>query len=1603
MQGIGWKGSFCVFSLLMVSIGAFGALTHLNEMDKHPTLVLSADGLGVAFTEWGHRAVRSDKFIAPGSGFYYFEGRRELATANYGFGLATAAAPLDMHGGATDQSLGCNVLGTCLYDATWQGNLSGTQDTYGFAVDYRGANPIVHIIVSQTLAGPGEYLHSITLSNITTPLAIFVYGNNSHGVVQQTINAGDDLGPRPFRYDPIKALTEAYFVPIDGIDELVLGWGEPDPSLNQFPEVTPGPARTVIVGNPITVNASANDVEDGNLTGSISWSDSDSAAVGSGPGFTITPASTGVRTLTASVTDSNSASATATVMLTVIANGSIDSDGDGLSYDDEIAFGTDPSAADSDGDGLLDGPEVLFHGTNPNSGDSDGDGMDDQYEALCGLFSDRDDSGEDPDDDGYTNGAEHQAGSEPLNHLSYPGLGEVKLNPVDRHPAISLSADGLGVSVSGGGMAAVRSDVSIQPGSGWFYYEGRRMVSAGNFGFGVASGLAPLDQAGGATDQSVGVHTLGEVRYNGAQVGAFADPNLVEFYGLAVDYSGATPIVYPMVSEDTFGKPVLLAGVNMTSVTSPLYIFVFGASAGGGIQQIMNAGAEPDEKPFRIPAHYHLFVAGTPGAEFMGSGWGPDHAYSGRPTVRQFDPVILNQDESTGEGISLGPEKLGASYSINLKMAIRANQGMIGQFRYFEAHRSVGPYNIGQGLITEYAFINHYCCVTPNLSGAPPSMSVNSSSSIWRNLVSQASYNTSNTYYGFAVDYRGPRPIVHVIIGNALVHSLVLDDIFTPIFPMLYGNTQGPMRTNTANFGTSPFQYDARQILSSAGVNTTGLILGWGDANDEESPRINAQNTVCINEDVASTIQLGDLVVADPNDSYPTGFSLTVLDGSRYTRVGNAITPEPEYSGKLAVPVKVNDGVFDSNVFKLIVKVEPVNDPPIITGQNPLSTPEETALIITLADLVVTDVDNAYPAGFSLMLQNGSNYSVVGTTLTPALDFNGTLTVPVTVNDGVDDSGSFNLQIEVTPVNDPPVITGQNPLSTPEETALALDLAAVTVTDPDNAFPTGYSLTVMDGVDYARVGNAITPAEDFNGFLTVPVLVNDGSDDSPVFNLQVEVTPLNDPPEITGQASVATLEETERTVVIGDLVIDDPDNVFPGDFSLTVMDGANYSRSGAAVTPDLDFNGVLSVPVRVNDGEIDSPNFLLQITVTPVNDPPAITGQAAPLDTPEETDLTLTPGALVVTDPDNAFPADFTISIADGPNYTHAGAVLTPDLDFNGFLTVPVTVNDGADDSGSFNLQIEVTPVNDPPVITGQAPLSTPEETPVALSLADLVVSDPDSAFPAGFSLSIMDGSNYAHSGLTITPALDFNGTLQVRVTVNDGDDDSAPSDLQLEVSPVNDPPQITGQNPLSTPEETPLMLGFGDLIVNDPDNIYPSGFTMTIGAGPNYSHSGTTITPDVDFNGGLTVPVTLNDGTDDSLVFDLSIDITPVNDPPSIAAQAVPLTTAEETDLLLEPGHVSVVDPDNDFPADFTLEILAGPNYDHQGAMLTPSIDFNGVLNVAVRVNDGSDDSPPFSLSVTVEPVNDPPTITGQKSIGHGIGNTDHARSRRFYGNGSR
>lgn len=184
----------------------------------------------------------------------------------------------------------------------------------------------------------------------------------------------------------------------------------------------------------------------------------------------------------------------------------------------------------------------------------------------------------------------------------------------------------------------------------------------------------------------------------------------------------------------------------------------------------------------------------------------------------------------------------------------------------------------------------------------------------------------------------------------------------------------------------------------------------------------------------------------------------------------------------------------------------------------------------------------------------------------------------------------------------------------------------------------------------------------------------------------------NTVPEVTGTPSqLSTPEETPYTIQIDDLTIEDPDVVSFENYVIEVLPGDNYSVSGNEITPDLDFNGSLIIPVTVADEYETSEPFEINIEVTPVNDVPVITSSVTDHITFLATPITIELADLEVSDVDNTYPDGFSIRALEGDNYTVNEATVTPDEGFEGELSVQVVVNDGADDSEPYVVPIEVS------------------------------------------------------------------------------------------------------------------------------------------------------------------------------------------------------------------------------------------------------------------------------------------------------------------------
>ena len=183
-----------------------------------------------------------------------------------------------------------------------------------------------------------------------------------------------------------------------------------------------------------------------------------------------------------------------------------------------------------------------------------------------------------------------------------------------------------------------------------------------------------------------------------------------------------------------------------------------------------------------------------------------------------------------------------------------------------------------------------------------------------------------------------------------------------------------------------------------------------------------------------------------------------------------------------------------------------------------------------------------------------------------------------------------------------------------------------------------------------------TPDTNFNGddTFTVTVTDDDGNEEGQVIN--VTVNPVNDAATFGGDTTRTGSEDTAST---GTLTASDPDGFSNADF-IRVTDGANGVATIISVakiadrnfvdwtyTPIANFDGTDGFTLMITDDDGNAESQVINVTVTPVNDPAIfggdISGTGAEDTTIEGTTLTATDIADGLTNP------NFTVS-ADGAN-----------------------------------------------------------------------------------------------------------------------------------------------------------------------------------------------------------------------------------------------------------------------------------------------------------------------------------------------------------------
>ena len=240
--------------------------------------------------------------------------------------------------------------------------------------------------------------------------------------------------------------------------------------------------------------------------------------------------------------------------------------------------------------------------------------------------------------------------------------------------------------------------------------------------------------------------------------------------------------------------------------------------------------------------------------------------------------------------------------------------------------------------------------------------------------------------------------------------------------------------------------------------------------------------------------------------------------------------------------------------------------------------------------------------------------------------------------------------------------------------------------------------------------------------------------------------------------------------------------------------------------------------------------------------------------------------------------------------------------------------------------------------------------------------------------------------------ALDGQETIEDQFTyvLTDGDTDTDPATLTITLDGRNDPPDAVNDE-ATTNEDTPVDI---TVLTNDSD---PDGDPLDVTVATDPANGSVVInedntltyTPDENFNGEDTFEYTISDGKGGTDTATVSITVNPAVDFPTTDDKSV--SGNEDNDI---PITLSGDDSDgtvvkftiNTLPTDGVLKlggvaVTAGQVIDANGdeeasLTFTPNANWNGdtSFTYASQDNDANNDATPATVSITVNPVNDPP-----------------------------
>jgi VCBS repeat-containing protein len=829
------------------------------------------------------------------------------------------------------------------------------------------------------------------------------------------------------------------------------------------------------------------------------------------------------------------------------------------------------------------------------------------------------------------------------------------------------------------------------------------------------------------------------------------------------------------------------------------------------------------------------------------------------------------------------------------------------------------------------------------------------------------------------------------------------------------------------------------QVTANDGVLNTPQTITVTVTNANEAPAITSPNTATVPE---NTLTAATVTATDPEGVTIT-YSITgdadqalfSIDGSTGVLTFNAPPDfenpaDADSNNQYVVQVTASDGTNSTNQ-TLTVTVTDVNEAPSITSSNTASVVENTTAVLTAT---ATDPESntitwsitggADAADFSIDTNTGAlTFASAPDFEAPAdADTNNSYIVEVTANDGTNNTAQ-TITVTVTDDNEAPSITSANTFNVDENTTA---VSTLTSSDPESDTITwsitggadagAFTINTSTGaLSFLAAPNFEAPADaDTNNQYVVQVTATDG--EFPVNQtITVTVTDVNEAPSITSSNAASV---PENSTAVTTVTTTDPEG---NTVTYSITGGADAAlfaidtNTGALTflaapdfeaPADADTNNTYLVQVTANDGTNNTVQTIT-VTVTDVNEAPAITSSASP-SVAENTTAVLT---VTSSDPESN---TVTYSITGGADAALFGivsgtGVLTfnsapnfeapADADTNNTYIVEVTANDGTNNTPQ-TITVTVTDVNEGPSITSANTASVAENT---TAVTTVTTTDPETdtitysitggADAALFSIDSNTGALTFNAGPNFEAPADANAdnAYVVEVSATDGTT-PATQTITVTVTNVNEAPSFTSSATPSTVENTTSVV---TVTASDPENdtvtysitggadqaffsIDTNTGVLTFLSAPDFEAPG-----DAGANNVYDVQVTVTDGSF-PVAQNIAVTVTDANEAPSFTSA----NTNSVPENTLTAHTVTTSDPENDTitysvtggadQADFSIDantgvlsFLVNPDFE-----APHDADTNNTYVVQVTATDGTN---PINqtITITVTAVNEAPAFT--------------------------